>query len=375
MNPEVLQRQIARLEGERAKLAERLRGLGETVDGDTGASSGATPQVAPTIGVLDDDQVRVWAHDIHVEPGAQYRYRVRVVMNNPLFGRGLKEEQAALAEQKLIESAWSDWSAPVEVDRDRYFFVTSAEDRSQVTGRPRASAELIVFYYGYYRSASVGLEPGDAVTATVRLPADLKLADMSKLREIFKDQPADAASPTPSAPAPGQPGRSPAGPSGRTPGGPGMTPGASPSPRDRDARDPRGPGGATPPTEVPASAEWMTINAQERVELSEDAVLLDVGRVAATVASGTGGSTTRFKAILRRASGALDVRIPEEDRSSALYKRLNSSVRAGVAATAPAPAPIPDRPAPQAPTPRAPEPPRRSPGGGGGGGGGGSGGG
>lgn len=373
VNPEVLQRQITRLEGERAKLVERLRGLGESVDGDTGVPGSTNPEATPTIGVLEDDSIRVWSHDIFVEPGAQYRYRVRVVMNNPLFGRGLKEEQSALSEQKLIESDWSEWSSPVDVDRDRYFFVTSAEDRSQVTGRPRASAELIVFYYGYYRSASVGLEPGDAITATVRLPADLKLADMDKLRDFFKDQPADAATPPPMAPP--QPGRTPGGPSGRTPGGPGMTPGATPSPRDRDPRDPRNPGGAAP-VDVPPSAEWMTIDAEDRVELSEDAVLLDVGRVAATTAAAVpGGNTTRFKAILRRASGALDVRIPEEDRASALYKRLNSSVRAGIAATAPAPTPLPDRPATPTPTPRAPEPPRRSPGGGGGGGGGGAGGG
>lgn len=364
-NPEVLQRQIDRLEGDRTRLIERLRDLGENIDGDAGVPGGVTPQVAPTIGVLEDDQIRLWAHDVRVEAGAQYRYRVRVVMNNPLFGRGLKEEQAALAEQKFIESEWSAWSEPVEVDLDRYFFITSAEDRSQVTGRPRASAELIVFYYGYYRSASVGLEPGDAITATVRLPAGLKLADMEKLREIFQDQPADAAAPSPSAPPPTQPGRSPAGPAGRMPGGPGMVPGA-PSPRD--PRDPRAPDSAT---ETPPSAEWMTIDAEDRVELSEDAVLLDVGRVAASMAAlPVGGSTTRYKAILRRASGALDVRIPEEDRASALYRRLNSSVRAGVAATAPAPAPLPERPAGPTPSPRAPEPPRQRPGGGGGGGGG-----
>lgn len=377
-NPEVLERQIERLEGERAKLIERLRGLGEKVDGDTGvpASGG---QVTPTIATLEDDQVRVWAHDIRVEPGAQYRYRVRVVMNNPLFGRGLKEEQASLAEQKLIQSEWSEWSTPVEVDRDRYFFVTSAEDRSQVTGRPRASAELIVFYYGYYRSASVGLEPGDAITATVRLPANLKLADMEKLREKFKDQPTmDPNTPPPAAPTP-NPGRGPAGPSSRTPGGmsPGMTPGATPgpAPAPRDGRPGAGQTGNNPAAEAPAAAEWMTIDAEDRVELSEDAVLLDVGRVAAAAAVPAGGNTERFKAILRRASGELDVRVPEEDRASALYKRLNSSVRAGIAATAPAPAPIQERPTP-APTPRPPEPPRPNPGrgGGGGGGGGGSGG-
>lgn len=370
-NPEVLERQIERLEGERAKVVERLRGLGESVDGDTGVPAG-TQQVAPTIATLEDDEIRVWAHDIRVEPGAEYRYRVRVVMNNPLFGRGLKEEQASLSEQKFIESEWSQWSEPVEVDRDRYFFVTSAEDRSQVSGRPRASAELIVFYYGYYRSASVGLEPGDAITATVRLPANLKLADMEKLRELFAEEP-PAADPNAPPPAP-TPGSTPA---GRTPGGPSMNPGTMPAPRDprdtTDPRDPRNPGGAgpAPVAEAPPAAEWMTIDAEDRVELSEDAILLDVGRVAAATAPVVGGGPSqRFKAILRRASGALDVRIPEEDRASALYKRLNSSVRAGIAATAPAPAPLPERPANQPPAPRAPEPPRRTPGGGGGGGGG-----
>lgn len=364
-NPEVLQRQIERLEGDRAKLVERLRGLGEQVEGDAGVAN-TSNQVTPTIATLEDDEVRVWAHDIRVEAGAQYRYRVRVVMNNPLFGRGLKEEQASLSEQKFIESEWSEWSDPVEVDRDRYFFVTSAEDRSQVSGRPRATAELIVFYYGYYRSATVGLEPGDAITATVRLPANLKLADMEKLRETFKDQPTPETAP---APAPvTQPGRGPSGPAGRVPGG-------AMDPRDNQpGRNPTGPGAGATPAATP-SAEWMTIDAEDRVELSEDAVLLDVGRVAASIPTSGGGNTERFKAILRRASGALDVRIPEEDRAGALYRRLTSSVRAGAAASAPAPAPLPDRPPMPNPNNRPPEPTRPAPGrGGGGGGGGGSGG-
>ena len=387
-NRAVIEQQIRRNEAERTKTVDRLKGLGEAVEETGRVVPSNTPATTKTPLLLDDDAVKVWTHDMNVEPGAEYRYRMRVVVNNPLFGRGLQQQQAAVGEKKVLESEWSEWSAPVQVDRDRYFFVTSAEDSDQLTGRPRASAELIVFYYGYYRSATVGLEPGDAITATVRLPAGLKLADMDKLRELMpKDEPTPEA--TPGA-RPNPPGTNPSGPSG--PGGPGnLSPGGrspSGSPSDSELDPSRNPGGRSPGATRPGPAggpagnpaggteanripDWLNVDAKDKVELTEDSVLLDVARLA-TATQGVGGTTlTRFKAILRRASGALDVRIPEDDRSGNLYKRLSSSVRAGNAATVVKAPVVPGNQTPPAGNQPPRGPANRPPGGGGGGGGGG----
>lgn len=73
-----------------------------------------------------------------------------------------------------------DWTAQVDVGRDRYFFITNAETRDGVSGRPRATADLFVFSYGFYRNGSASVEPGDVMNAKANLPK-LLLADMSVL--------------------------------------------------------------------------------------------------------------------------------------------------------------------------------------------------
>src|SRR6185295_15883161 len=130
-------------EAERIKIEGQLAELGEKV------ASSAAPVAAPNL--LDNPEVKVWAHDVTVEPGATYKYRVRIAVNNPFYGRNVKATQQKLTEPSLL---WSDWSAPtanVDVDRSDYFFVTSASDRSLASPSPRANAELFVFYYGYWR--------------------------------------------------------------------------------------------------------------------------------------------------------------------------------------------------------------------------------
>ena len=53
--------------------------------------------VVAAASLLDSTEVKLYAHDLTVEPGAQYRYRMRVVVNNPLYGRNLQESQRTLA--------------------------------------------------------------------------------------------------------------------------------------------------------------------------------------------------------------------------------------------------------------------------------------
>jgi hypothetical protein len=63
-----------------------------------------------------------------VAPGKTYRYRMMVAVNNPAFARtsALVKEQQDLAGSPLVYSAASQWSEPIQVMADQYYFVTSA---------------------------------------------------------------------------------------------------------------------------------------------------------------------------------------------------------------------------------------------------------
>jgi hypothetical protein len=346
-NKAQLERQLASRVEERKRIVKTLEDLGEQVE-----ATAADTQVEVVKPLLENAAVRLFSHDLTVESGAQYRYRMRVVVNNPLYGRNLQESQRTLADRSLIEGAWSAWSAPVDVDPAEFFFVTSAEPRSEINRSPKASAEMYVFYYGYYRVASVSLEPGDMLAGTARLP-ELKLADMKKLEESMANDPA-AMPPVPVAPT---------GPGGRTPGG-----GRD---REREAREAvdRGQGGGVvsdvPPT---GGADWLTVPAKRNLELRVSAVYLDTLPAAVGRQGLAGEEQGRFMALMRDQLGRVVWRLPDVERTADIYRRLEASAREGERQGAPEIKPQESRRKPQRPdrsrTPAAP--PKKGGGGSGG---------
>ncbi len=60
----------------------------------------------------------MWSHDVNVERGKTYRYRVSLVLNNPIFGQNaaLDKSQVELAKNPLVRTAPSEWSEPLHVD-------------------------------------------------------------------------------------------------------------------------------------------------------------------------------------------------------------------------------------------------------------------
>jgi hypothetical protein len=326
---EALLAKIRNKEDERKRVIDSLIRLGESEESlrPQGGSDIAAP-VKVTPAMLESEEVRVWTHDLTAERGATYRYRLRVVVNNPMFGRAVHESQAAMTKSPLLMGAWTSWSTPIEVDRSEYFFVTAADVKDGLNVRPRAIGELFEFYYGYYRRASVTLEPGDTVEGEAKLPADLKFADIKKIQDFINEP----GSPMPQTVAPPQ------------------------------ERGPRGPIGVAPaPTGDPEETGQvgnvlLTEAAPKSRALKFDAMMLDV---ASTVTAGA-----KFIALFRDSSGKIVTRSPESDRAMPIYRRLAQSVREGadqgkVEVKAPAPTPVKQ------------ERPRDSRSGGGGGGGGG----
>jgi len=280
--------------------------------------------------MTEEPEIRIWAHDLTVEPGKTYRYRLRVVLNNPAYRQPqLLEEQKQMGAEAYLYSQWSQWTDPISASRDRYFFVVSASERGQLGGMPRASVRMYEFYYGYWRGAEAGLAPGQAVWGQTDLPDGLFVYDLESAEQ---------------APPPGR-GRQ-SGPGGRE--------------RQEYPLTRQGTAASTP---VPEGAQPVP----NPLPIQIDAVLLDVVRVPAQDSGRPGRPDDKPVALFRDEGGRIVVRDPQEQTSTRLYRQIRESARLGL--TQGQPAPEPER----KPTPTRPTRPEResNPDEGGGGGGGG----
>lgn len=183
-----LQARIAQLEAQEAELLGLLGALGWT---EEGASSAREREQAFDPERYAGEQkssaglIPLWRHDVAVGNGSTLRYRVRVVMANPLFGRqaSLAEGIRSLGEAPFVRSAWSEWSDPVDVGWSEYFFIEDAAAGANLGGvvrGPTAQAELYRFYYGHWRRGTVSLQPGDRFVAEVDLPEGLQIWDTAR---------------------------------------------------------------------------------------------------------------------------------------------------------------------------------------------------
>lgn len=113
------------------------------------------------------DMVKVWAHDLTVEPGKNYRYKVLVSVLNPLyrFPRLSPKQLAANknrisigpSEEEIDATPWSI-SAEVTLDPKHYFFVTSGSKDQK-----RADIEVWKVYNGIWRSKEFTEYPGNVI--------------------------------------------------------------------------------------------------------------------------------------------------------------------------------------------------------------------
>jgi len=262
-----LTNQIKNLESRERLLADEVAKLAP--QGAADPAGAAAPLAVASL--LSQDSVKFWVHDATAQPGERYRYRLRVGVNNPLFGRQalLQQPQQNLAAASIVKSPWSEWSNTVDVDRAEYFFVTSATPDNDL-GTARASVELYKFYFGHYRKQTAGMSIGDPLSGSINLPKNL------------------AGAPAPAAPAPANP----------------VNP---------------GPPGAEPP--APAAAAPAPFVTPDNIRVTLDGViLLDISPV-------PNGGDAAFVAVLRDINGNVIVRNPQKDRESPLYKRVEASAK------------------------------------------------
>jgi hypothetical protein len=341
-NPRKLQleRQLADVDRRLQDIDTQLRNLGfdetgKPIQRETAAEGGdRQDRQGFARSLFSENALRLWNHDLTAEPGKTYRYRVKVALSNPAFGRGasLLPEQQELAKQPVVWTQASEWTAPVLVPADRYYFITSASEASAL-GPATARAEVFQFFYGYYRRGTVGLEPGDTIYATVKLPdaSSLLIWDLAEAAGGQDIQPV------------GDPGGE---------GGRGMAPGVGG--RGFDLGQPQ------QAAELPANAKpW-----DKPVISREDVILLDVARR-------PGESST--VALLRAKSGEVIQITPDQDPHG-IQKLVSESAKVGETQGQPVLAPA-EEPRQPRPIDRPQQEPRQppgtpSPGGGGGAGGG-----
>jgi hypothetical protein len=171
------QERIDRVREQIEDLEEQLRELG--VDMDDAPAARIRTSRNDLRSVLEEESVDLWAHDMGVEPGATYRYRTRVVVNNPLFRKQADIDpddpaQQALARDPFARGDWSSWSDPVVAGSREYFFVTSASEGDAGSTAPdKTTIELYQVYYGHYRKSTLNVSPGDLLAADLRVSGDL----------------------------------------------------------------------------------------------------------------------------------------------------------------------------------------------------------
>lgn len=108
--------------------------------------------------------------DFDVEPGATYRYQVRLELRNPNFGRPLAAASAAhVVEGETRLTPWSEPTAPVTVERNVRYFLAGLED-SRYRQNPRA--RMKVFQYdtdlGTLVEQELPVELGQRIAGTAR---------------------------------------------------------------------------------------------------------------------------------------------------------------------------------------------------------------
>lgn len=321
-------KRIAEIE---AKLAALGVKVGDAMTASTDTTASPTKSEAP---LLDNADVQLWGHDVHVERGRTYRYQAVVALTNPYFGYSAamtKEQGEKLATKGVIRSAPSAWSEPIAVDPETYLFFTTAVADDGIGGRTAsAKAEVFQFAWGHWRKGDDSLEPGDSIAT------ELKIPDFSAM--LANPDPAQV----PGAPPPGDGGRGGGGGGGGKLGGGGAGAAAPEPPKPQD-RPVAAPGTAAPTTTV---------------QITDPRIMLGVGQGAIVDQPGKPPKAVT-QVLVREDDGRISVRIPELEKANPTYARVSQSAEKGVRETTPPAAPR---------TPRTPNRPDAQPGSGGDGG-------
>ncbi len=116
-----------------------------------------TAAAGPT-SLTEMPSVPVRFYDTHVIPGEIYRYEIRVVMYNPVYGFPNRLNRPALRKVQWLKSPWSAPSESLRVNSDLYFFITGAEP-----ARGIVSFQLFRWVHGQWLDGSQRVRLGESI--------------------------------------------------------------------------------------------------------------------------------------------------------------------------------------------------------------------
>ncbi|MFI5381454.1 MAG: hypothetical protein ACHRHE_19320, partial [Tepidisphaerales bacterium] len=115
------------------------------------------PGVAPA-GVNANGQLTIWQYDETPESGKTYKYRIRVVMVNPVYRSNMAVDN--IRDIFLVEGQWSDWSKPITLPASLKWFLVSAS----TTQGEKATFRIVKWEQGKPNlSPMISAGPGEAV--------------------------------------------------------------------------------------------------------------------------------------------------------------------------------------------------------------------
>ena len=112
----------------------------------------------------------VWGHDMTVQPGATYRYRLAVDVLNPLFQKDLvpPQQKAQYKELLSIASPESEWSQPITIEPKTQFFMAGVDPAAKQS----ANVEVYTIFNGKRLSRVFKLQPGDTIGNLIEVELD-----------------------------------------------------------------------------------------------------------------------------------------------------------------------------------------------------------
>ena len=162
---ERLRRKLAKAEEKLAELIEEKEAVELQIEELKSESS-----IQEGESVLSGE-IWVWGHDMEIEAGETYRYRMRILLANPFFGHkpSLYPQQHSLANSVELSTEQSDWSNPIEVQKSEQWFVKKAKtSQSSNTGklfeRGYISIDVFEFSDGVWTKKSRDIRVGQPIS-------------------------------------------------------------------------------------------------------------------------------------------------------------------------------------------------------------------